>query len=578
VGLDVPRAVALAALLAAAGCLKAPELAPPPMCTLSSDCPSGQTCHDGSCSDLTSGSFDAELFAPPSRTDLPARAEVGLDIQQGTFQVVFAQPVDVHGRIVLRFVDQSAPSVAGQVSFRRPSRIKGAPDYVVTVDALAGVPPDQPSYIARLLPGSDPNNPAQYYTATAFPDDGTISTPPQGTQPPNRLCPPVSISNLYYKSNALPLNFYCDLGGLRTVMGSVIDADGHGISGLTVRAYTSRTPAQLVSSTALTDDAGNFVLYLSIAAGFDIRVTPAAGSGLPSLRRPNVQTQGAVGGTTVTADAIQYPSLPPLAPYPQPIFISGTEKAIGATVHFAATLPVNGTDILTYETDATVGPDGNATASLIPGRDQDLAYKVTVLPPQGSRGKSLWQKSVDVGPPMSEGVTLPAITLDARTLVTGRVLDAAGRPVANMTVQPQVDSGFTAVLTPDQAASLASLPLPQATTNSTAEHLGEFSLYLDPTLYGVKAVYNLALVPPSGSSVPSASKSQVTVAGTDVVKLGDIKLPAATVATGVVRDWKGLPVADAELRVYTISDQAAQLTTLAKSGKDGTLTVVLPSP
>src|SRR5262249_39570408 len=263
-------------------------------------------------------------------------------------------------------------------------------------------------------------------------------------------------------------------------------------------------------------------------------------------------------------------SLRALAPSPLPIFVTGTEKAIGASVHFAATLPVNGSDELTYETDATVGPDGTATASLIPGTDDTLlSYRVTVLPPQGSRGKALWQKGVGVGAPLQAGVTLPAIVLDTRTLVTGRVVDSANRPVANMTVQTQLDGGFTAAMTPDQLAAIAPLNLPQATTNSTTEHLGEFSLYLDPTLVGVKAVYDLALVPPSGSSLPRASRNQITAQGTDVVRLGDVQLPAATLATGIVRDTKGIPVADAELRVYTIAGDASQLATIGKSGKDG---------
>src|SRR5262249_48927078 len=153
---------------------------PAPMCTLSSDCPNGQGCHDGSCSDLTSGSFDAELFAPTSRTDLPARGEVGLDIQKGNVQIVFDPSIEVRGRVVVRN-DSHELSVAAQVSFRRPSRIKGAPDYVVTVDALAGKIDGEAAFTARLVPNNDPSNPNETYTVTVFPDDGTISTPAPGT-------------------------------------------------------------------------------------------------------------------------------------------------------------------------------------------------------------------------------------------------------------------------------------------------------------------------------------------------------------------------------------------------------------
>jgi hypothetical protein len=557
----------LTTLLVLSACIKDPPARPPTLCTKDAECPTGQRCHESACIAGAGGDFAAELFAPVSRADLSARQEIDpLTIQAGQIDVTFNASIQVQGRVTLRAGQASAPSIAAKVAFHRSSRIPGARDYLVTVDALPGKMPGEIGFSVRLPPNVD----GEDYDVTVYPDDGSLS--PTTSPAPNTLCPPVTITNLHWRTSPAPQDIPCDTGGIHTVPGLILDSRGGGVAGVVVRAYSPT----LISSTATSADDGSYTLYLSAAHAdrFDMRLVPGPHAIGPSLTRRNVRPTHI--GANYFVDPVRFPRYSDPVDFALPVLVTGTTPAASAQLHLSAVLSDDGTQALTYDTDATVGVDGLADVKLIPGAiGQPVQYLVTALPPQLSTGQSAWSVPISVEAPLDPNEALAPVVLGERAVVTGRVLDVAGRPVANMSVQPELADSFVATLSADQLADAARLSLPQTTTQAD----GNFSLHLDAKVVGLTATYDLQLVPPSSSVLPRWSQNGLTISsGVSSVNVGDIKLPAGSVASGVIHDGNGMPVADAEIRVYTLGDAMSRLSTLTTSGKDGTITLVLPSP
>jgi hypothetical protein len=580
----------VAILLACAACVGDPRLPPGPACVKDQECPAGQTCTNGYCFGAPSIQFSAELFAPEGRTDMLAHAEIpALAIDQtGTTDIMFGKSIEVSGRILLRSDDQK--SVAAKVVFHRPSRIPGAPDYVVTVNAASGLTMNQVGYSARIVPNAGDEK----YDVTVYPDDGTLDAVPPGHQPPSALAPPCVISGAHFTTDTPLFDITCDRGGLRALTGYVVDALNHGVAGMRVRAYSrdgaASTP-QLVSSTASTDNDGSYTLYLpQVRVGkFDLHVDPGPGIAAPSVVRldvtpSNVAAMAPAPGTPYTVDLIRLPSYPKMLSYALPVSAvdnAGARMwAKGAVVRLSTTLAASLKDTVTYTTETSVDTNGNANAPLIPGTlSENRMYQATVLPRANETSAADWAEMILVGPPAGTddfGGVLAPIRLASRRLVTGTVRDNQGKMAAGVTVHAQLSADFAAALSADDAERLTALALPEVTTAAN----GTFSMYLDSELVGEPASYDLELVPPNNSALPRWSRDGVAVTpGTDKLDLGDLKLPASTRVSGVVRDVNSNPVADAEVRVYMRTDaQPSRLRTVAKSGADGTVVLVLPSP
>jgi hypothetical protein len=577
-------ALVVAAAAWLAGCVEEKDPAPTPVCQTSDDCAPGQDCIEHACFGAATGEFSAELFAPQSRRDMLARAEIQrLGITpEGHADIMFARSVEVTGSVLLRSTDPT--SVAAKVVFRRPSRIPGAPDYVVSVDAAAGKGPGEMAFRVRLLP----NEVGESYQVTIYPDDGTLATPPAGQLPPSALAPPQVVPDVHLTTNLSNFDVALDRGGVRSVSGQVVDAVGAGMPGMVVRAYgqlTSSAPLELVSSTGRTDEEGRFEIFLPTGRSslFDLRITPGVGVRAASLVRKSVRpTLGQSVGASVL-EPIRYPALPRPVRYQLPVAgadaAGGRKAALGATVIFSSTLLATATDTVTYQTQAEVGTAGLAEPDLIPGvLEQNRAYQVTVLPLANTLQGARWDASVSVGPPnpvTGDGGVLAELDLPARVLVSGTVRDADGKTVNKLTVRPQLAAGFVAGAGAD-LERVAAVRLPEVTTNDQ----GLFSVYLDRALAGLDAGYDLELLPPGGSVLPRWSRDQVSPPRDDArLELGDLGLPRASLVSGVVTDEGGTPVADAEIRVYMrVGAASARQRALAKSDQNGEIELVLPAP
>jgi len=572
----VRRALALLALgLAAAGCVEAPPTdMPPPVRCDPGECPPGQGCIDHLCYGDASGEFAAELFAPQMRTDMLARAEVTmLDIsEQNQVDVMFGRSITVSGRVLLRSTDQT--SVAARVVFQRPSRIPGAPDYSVTVDAVAGKREGESAFQARILPNIE----GEKYTITIYPDDTATVL---GGVAPSSLAPPAQFP-LLLTSNLSGYKVTLDFGGLQEVTGSVVDAAGYGIPGLIVRAWGRRpgtnSPVELMSSTGKTDANGRYTLFLPTgrSSTFELRVQPSGGAKVPSLVRRNVRLPTTTDPIPML-ETLRYPALPPLARYQVPVTgpkdSDTREASVGATVIFETTVVSTTNETVTYATQSEVGVSGMAELDLLPGvPSQDRNYKVTILPQANSLHGSLWDDTIAIG--SSNGnLTLREMPLPGRVHVSGRVLNSDAEGATPLVIRAQLTSSFL-LGAPGAVDRLQALQLPEVTTNPD----GTFSMHLDATLAGLVAEYDLECVPASGSSMPRWSRDRVTLpAASNAVTLEEIWLPSSSLVSGIVRDEAGLPVADAEVRVYMrTSATTARQRAIAKSDATGKVSLVLP--
>lgn len=588
------RRASLTLLVALVACVRDNSLAPAPECTTTRDCKSPLECIAGLCyGNPPSLDFAAVLVPPDDRDDLTMTEIESVSIApDGEAALAFGAPIAVTGRVVLKDGDET--SVAARVYFQRPSRIPGADPYSVEVTAQAGKHPGEIGFRAAVAA----NVPGETYDVVVLPDDGTIQPGP-ADETAAALAPPLKTQLQVTGQMRIDLALQ-DASGLKTLGGTVVDAASRGMSGITVTAWgrrTSESPMELASSQALTGADGTFVLYLPVSweDTFDVVCTPGT-LHAPTLRRRGVVAKDG-GAYTVTDLVLRYPGYPRAVRYELPLLgpdnAGGNRAADGAKVTLRTTLGSPAGDDVTYETQATADSSGTAEVWLIPGSiDLNRTYSVDVLPLPNAPHAAAWNRTVVVGPPTAssgDGGVLAELELDRRAYVTGRVTDVDGVAVENLLVVPQLSPFFIYLTTADVRARAETIGLPQ---NVTTDRGGHFALYLDPSVAGATAYYDLDLVPPWGSRDPRWSHDRVMPpANGDGLNLGDLVLPRASLAYAVVKDSSGQTVADAEVRVYVRSHDSSvcngapvgcvppsRLRVLAKSNSDGFVTLVLPSP
>src|SRR6185436_11343702 len=113
-------------------------------------------------------------------------------------------------------------SVAAHIVFRRPSRIKGAPDYVVTAESEPGVSDPEPSFALQIVP----TLPGETFTVTILPDD---TLPIDQTHTVAQLAPPYRQLGFAFESDThdvvFPLGSESPGGATKTIRGRVLTAE-----------------------------------------------------------------------------------------------------------------------------------------------------------------------------------------------------------------------------------------------------------------------------------------------------------------------------------------------------------------
>ena len=608
------RALALAVGLA--GCISN-EKPDEPMCEVSADCDAaaGEVCDDGVCwgDPPEAAQFAAVLVPPAGRTDLPVTVLPLLSIApDGVIAgIEFPDAVVVRGRVLLAcppegvapYACGSEVSVGAQIRIERAAAFSGGPVYSRSVEATAGVGPGNDAFSFLL-----PLDPEEEYRITIQPDDavGGKDIAPGEIAPPRQI----TLRADGDRENDWVLG---EPAELKTIRGCVQNVAGLGedYAGMRVVAYgrwTQLSPLERASSRSLTGPDGCFELSVprKMLDEFDITVQPAAEQILPTFTLRGEFVRDPAEGEQVV-HTIDPPLVMPIAPAPTTFRLplegqgsaGGQEAVAGAEVTFTTSFVppeqnlernVEITFTARAVTDTTDSADaGVASAALYPGDKENRSYLVSVVPPAGSQFQSAFERGVAVG--IGGAEVLEALTLERRTAVRGTAVQTDGTPVMNAPMEARPSPLFRALLDQESLQqAVAALPLPTATTDGT----GFFLLWLDSTLVGETAAYDIDVTPPPNSGAPSWSFEEVAIPTSGELDLGVLMLPEASYARAVVRDARGEPVPFAELHLYQLPsddycsglgvEQKGDCQPLARlrgasiSDEEGTIQVVLPDP
>jgi hypothetical protein len=424
----------------------------------------------------------------------------------------FNVPPPVHAAASFRFPTLSPPPTQANVTLAVRPSIAGRPDIPFAGVSTSG------STVTWPLPAGVLGGSATLVFSPRSPDDQTS---------PVHSFPIGVVTAMSIDVSSDP---FVTISGRVTLAGGV-DLPG----GFAARAFASG--AAVSNAPALED--GNYVLLVSRAvaqsdAGLVVEVGPGSGGGDPTfsfaarsfadntaldtIELP-AYTSPQQFGLTVLGDM---PSGPPIA---------------SARVRLTSTLPdadptQAAVGTAEFVADASTDASGFARLALLPGTLSSLrTYEVAVVPPPGSPyATTCFPQVVGAGGQSSTPVFLqPSKVLPRRSVFSGRVLDATGKPVPNTLVSATPGPGLISGCTRTGAGAASVVALD-----------GRFSLPLDP------GTYQLDYDPPPGVAAPRATELAVTIAG-DVQR--DVTLPAAVVIDAVVTGPMG-PLANATVRIF----------------------------
>ncbi|HEU5057248.1 MAG TPA: hypothetical protein VFU21_12015 [Kofleriaceae bacterium] len=613
---------AIALLLGASACIADPGEGDLKMCDETADCDSasGEVCDDGVCwggppEDIT---FAAVLVPPDDRIDLPVAVIPALSIAaDGTIVgLSFPPAITVSGRVLLACppieidpdpVYDCGPerSVGAQITIERTSPFPGGPVLSRTVVAAGAVGPGESAFSFLL-----PRETGAEYHITITPDDtaGGADIAPGELAPPRQLT--ISAEGDQHVDWVLG-----DPDQLKTIRGCVenVVGDGAPFAGMHVQAlgrWSQLSPLTRASSRSFTDDEGCFTLRVPIKMldEFDILVQPAPGAILPTLRLKGEFVRDPIEGELVEhviEPALVMPTAPAPTSFRLPVealgSAGGQEPVPGAAVRLTTVFPLPDTELrdieVTFTAEAVTSAldaqePGVAEVELYPGSEQNRVYQVQVVPPPDSQFQSAFSLEVPVGVGGS-GQVLPPVTLSRRAALTGIAVTAAGDPVASAPVEAGASSSLRLQVESEEVGAIISqLQYPTATTDDD----GAFLVWVDRELAGQAALYDVDVSPaPFSSDAPSWTFEDIEVpAEGESVDLGQLVLPEASYARGLVRDRRDAPVVGAEVRIYQLGAEdyctrvldigeadcvpPAHLRGIWASDDSGAVKVVLPDP
>jgi hypothetical protein len=422
-----------------------------------------------------------------------------------------------------------------------PSTILGRPDLTFQAPAsvLATSGSGTPAATAQL---NLPEGPIRRMAG------GTLSLIP--LSPADQQSPPHSASTVVYSTGAvgtLPSDDF-------SITGTLLDAVATPRMGVVARAFQAGTQ---VSSAPLTAADGSYRLEVptAVAAGgpLTIQLAPQSPNDalfvfdpitlptpLPMILSVGTVKTGAYQNANqfnvlvVATDTMQSP-------------VSGAivqmQTNLGTNPSTAGQPPYMGTTL--FARSATTDAQGKAAISLLPGNNNaSVDYTAVVVPPVGSLYATTCFPKVGAGAgggtvSTPSAPTIGPLQLSPRAVMSGRLTDPAGRPVANVAV--------TATPGSDAVNNCTATPAAPASTTSDAQ--GNFSLPLDPGTASRPVAYQLDYVPPAGSAVPRTTEVGIVV-GSSAAFSHDVTLPPGGLVTGTVTDSNQNVVPSATVRLF----------------------------
>jgi hypothetical protein len=429
------------------------------------------------------------------------------------------------------------PSTA-QIELDVPSVIPGRPDLVFQTSASSAG-----SSSAATAQLSIPQTPVMNM------ERGTLSLvplPPSDQQSPPYSAPPLKCNGMDGGCTLDPKTpqLAVDLPSDNFSISGALTGALNGADTFVVRAYQGGI--QVSNAPVTTSDGSSFFLAIPSAVA-------AAGGQVTVQISPQSPNDA-----QFVFDPFTVPNPPPtnlslgtasLAPYQKPnqfnlsvVTNDAAQTPVGAAlVQIQTNLGSSSSSGQSYPgstqfaRSATTNAQGIASLSLLPGtQDVTIKYTAVVIPPAGSPYATSCSL-VSVNKAGATGVSTPSApgigpaTVSKRAVVSGRVDDSSGHPVAGVAITATPGSEPVSAC----AGMTATTAAPASTTTDSQ---GNYSLFLDPGTADRPVTYQLDYDPPAGSSVPRFTESVLVSDDPSTLPPHNVPLPAGGLVEGLVTD------------------------------------------
>ncbi|HEY2730069.1 MAG TPA: carboxypeptidase-like regulatory domain-containing protein [Polyangia bacterium] len=489
------------------------------LCRRDDQCGGGAACVAGTCLPHAAPPATWNVELVPKTDSAAGFTEIlGVSGAADAFDLAATAKIAVTG--TLSFDDSAAPLKAAHVVFKTPAMIAGRPDIQYETDLLPPVPAKMTAPTFTL---SVPANLAGRTASLQL-----LPTPPDDlTHPPSTFAVTVAA--------ALPLSVSSKTF---TVQGRLLSALGDPVGGLVARAFqNSALVSNVVKTTAgmMNGSDGTFALTVPTdrvadAQTIAIELEPVT----PDSPLPHYWAKA----FTLTAnDDLGDIHLPAFS---QPnafrfVFHGETNNGpavVDAVVRARTILADDMVGTTDFERDGLTDGSGQASLSLLPGSTAALLlYDIGVVPPANAPYAATCLEMF----PLAAGGLQPTVVLERRPIFSGTVVGDDGAPVSGVVVLATRTAGPKVTACDDDVST------PQVTAPTATD--GTFSLDLDA------GTYTFDFDPPAGSPYPRLTQVGLSVPSSGAATQ-TIRLPAAAVVDGTVRDAAGQALPLAGVRFY----------------------------
>jgi len=555
------------ALIPTAGCLELVGGPAAPECVETVDCNTGggEVCDEGVCwGDPPAKHLAVVVGAPADRPWLVTAEVPELEIGADGWMSDLVPEVGVALRGRVEVVCGGCPvgmSVGASIQVRRASRILGGPETLATVSSMGGVPSsstvsdDSFSIMVPPVGEGDPQ-----YEIRIEPDD---DVPLYADGPTAAELVPPSRRTVTFDELASGIDAVLQVSTLRVVSGRIVDAVGAGIPDMRVSAVGRVDPLQpleRVSTITRTNQDGDFVLLLGEDAldVIDVIATPPEPDMPTLIAHDQFLDDEDLGSLRMPSfPSTMHVTIPLIAndPAGNPLPLENARVELRAVIEDA--LPDPQVEAV-FNLETVVEAGNKIEADVIPGQlGRPRVYALRITPSPESPAAST-ERLIEIG---DSGAVQAAVELDARTAVSGVVVDYDGQAVEGLTVRARPALGFTWSLDDAARDTLAGLTPPSYVTDAS----GGFIVWVDPAIDKYAASYDLECVPAEGAPVPRWTVSAVSVpeelqiaSGVDV---GTVVLPDAAMVRGRVVD----PTLEATDPMRTVAGALVQVYEVVES-------------
>ncbi len=455
----------------------------------------GRLCINGVCRSLPPLSGTVNFIVDyPEKSGLMSQQFHNVNLKNGNITLKAKYPVSING-----IVDNGNTEFNGTVTFQLKDSIDATSGYFSS-DVNQGL------FITEI--------PAGDYNVLIIPDNPDL---------------PVIVKDINIEDSTKETTLKFDYDGkINIYSGTVLDSEGHPMSGLNVRLFSGSTP---ISADVTTDENGMFkVSYLTNLDPDHILLTPTQG---PKIVR------------TVEFDPYQsdiiYGNIPPITK------ISARVK----TGIYEETPELIWNFYYLIDGEFHISKKGSLVDAEVP----EGKYLVLIVPDQSSLF-SITAKTFNIPEQEVE------LQMKRKIYVEGTLTLFNGNPAAATSLIFKRISGFV-----DEHDTV----MRKYTTETDKD--GSFHILVDEGLYDIQ------VEPPRGSSVPAYIMTNIYMLDGTNNRL-DIKLPQAAQLKGIVLDPNGDTVSDSHVRVYIKNDSSDKsvykLIEEVQTDQNGNFEMVLP--